>query len=152
MIPQFFKDTGEKYLEYKIFRNTEFSPFGLALSGEHIENVKIGCNTLAAEANFSNDSSVFLSIPYSKFWKAKIDGNKVEIKLAKTAFMELAIPKGNHNIELTYTNNYSILGAIVTAIAFFVFLILNIKRKIKVNKNYENHSTNFKKETLQQTF
>ena len=151
-IPQFFKDTGEKYLEYKIFRNTEFSPFGLALSGEHIENVKIGCNTLAAEANFSNDSSVFLSIPYSKFWKAKIDGNKVEIKLAKTAFMELAIPKGNHNIELTYTNNYSILGAIVTAIAFFVFLILNIKRKIKVNKNYENHSTNFKKETLQQTF
>lgn len=123
-VQQFFKDTDRKYLEYKIYQNTEFLPFGSTENGEHIENVKLGCNTLVADSNFTNDSKVFLSIPYSKFWKAKIDGNKTEIKLAKTAFMELSIPKGNHHIELRYTNTCFILGIIVTIAAFFVFLIL----------------------------
>lgn len=135
-IPQFFKDTGKKYLEYKIFQNTEFLPFGSALSGEHIENIKLGCNSLAAEANFTNDSSVFLSIPYSKFWKAKIDGNKTEIKLAKTAFMELAIPKGNHHIELSYSNTYFSLGIVVTIAAFFVFFILIFWKKHYAHTNF----------------
>ena len=131
-IPQFFKDTGKKYLEYKIFQNTEFLPFCSTENGEHIENIKIGCNSLVAESNFSNDSNIFLSIPYSKFWKAKIDGNKTEIRLAKTAFMELAIPKGNHHIELSYANNYFIWGIIVTIISFAVFgLLVAIKAKNK---------------------
>ena len=109
-------------------------PFGSASNGEHLENVKIDCNSLAAEANFSNDSSVFLSIPYSKFWKAKIDGSKTEIKLAKTAFMELVIPKGNHHIELRYTNTYFLLGIVVTVVAFAVFLVFTVKLKRRINK------------------
>ena len=136
-IPQSFKDIGEKYLEYKIYQNTEFFPFGSALSGEHLENVKLGCNSLAAEANFSNDSNIFLSIPYSKFWKAKIDGNKTEIKLAKTAFMEIYIPKGNHHIELSYANTYFSLGIIVAVIAFAVFgflVIFKVINKHRYNK------------------
>lgn len=138
-IPQFFKDTGKKYLEYKIYQNTEFSPFGSTENGEHIENIKLGCNSLVAEANFSNDSNIFLSIPYSKFWKAKIDGNKAEIKLAKTAFMELAIPKGNHHIELSYTNNYFIWGIIVTIISFAVFgLLVTVKTRNKYHYNKKN--------------
>ncbi len=135
-IPQFFKDTGKKYLEYKIYQNTEFLPFGSTENGEQIENVKLGCNSLAAEANFSNDNSVFLSIPYSKFWKAKIDGSKTEIKLAKTAFMELSIPKGNHHIELSYSNTYFSLGIVVTIAAFFVFLILVFWKKHYAHTNF----------------
>ena len=135
-VPKIFKDTGEKYLEYKIYQNTEFLPFGSASNGEHLENVKIDCNSLAAEANFSNDSSVFLSIPYSKFWKAKIDGSKTEIKLAKTAFMELSIPKGNHHIELSYSNTYFSLGIVVTIAAFFVFLILVFWKKHYAHTNF----------------
>lgn len=133
-IPQFFKDTGEKYLEYKIFQNTEFLPFGSTGNGEHIENVKLGCNTLAADSKFSNDSSIFLSIPYSKFWKAKIDGKQTDTKLAKTAFMELVIPKGNHHIELRYTNTYFLLGIVVTVVAFAVFLVFTVKLKRRINK------------------
>lgn len=130
-IPQFFKDTGKKHLEYKIYKNTEFLPFGSTKNGEHIENVKLGCNSFVADSNFSNNSDIFFSIPYSKFWKANIDGKKTEIKLAKTAFMELPVQKGNHHIELSYTNTYFTSGIIVTVIAFFVFLILNVKNKKK---------------------
>ena len=106
-------------------------PFGSTKNGEHIENVKLGCNSFAADSNFSNNSDIFFSIPYSKFWKANIDGKKTEIKLAKTAFMELPVQKGNHHIELSYTNTYFTSGIIVTVIAFFVFLILNVKNKKK---------------------
>ncbi len=139
-IPQFFKDTEKKYLDYKIYQNTEFLPFGSTENGEHIENVKLDCNTLAADSDFSNDSSIFLSIPYSKFWKAKIDGNKTEIKLAKTALMELAIPKGNHHIELRYTNTYFILGIIATIVAFAIFGFLVIFKAI--NKHCYNKKAN----------
>lgn len=109
-------------------------PFGSTGNGEHIENVKLGCNTLAADSKFSNDSSIFLSIPYSKFWKAKIDGKQTDIKLAKTAFMELVIPKGNHHIELRYTNTYFLLGIVVTVVAFAVFLVFTVKLKRRINK------------------
>ena len=111
-------------------------PFGSALSGEHIENIKTGYNSLTAETNLTNRSNIFLSIPYSKFWKAKIDGNETEIKLAKTAFMELSVPKGNHHIELSYSNTYFSLGIVVTIAAFFVFLILVFWKKHYAHTNF----------------
>ena len=48
--------------------------------------------------------------------------------------MELVIPKGNHHIELRYTNTYFLLGIVVTVVAFAVFLVFTVKLKRRINK------------------
>ena len=91
-------------------------------------NRKLCClrNQLTAEISPEKDCTIFLSIPYSKYWNAKIDNKKADIRLAKTAFMELTVPKGKHLIELTYKNNSFILGVIVSVFCFIIFVTISV--------------------------
>lgn len=132
-INDIFKNTEKKYLEYNIFENTEFQPFAFSLSNskEHLKNVKVGINSLTADSDFSTDSIVFLSIPYSKFWKAKIDGEVAELKLSHTAFMELGIPTGTHKVELKYNNKYFTFGVLVSFISILLFAAISISIRRK---------------------
>lgn len=134
-----FKNTGKKYLDYNIFENTEFQPFGFSESrkNEHLENVKTSFNTLTADCNFSGKSSVFLSIPYSKFWNAEIDGKVAEIKISNQAFMEMEIPEGFHRLKLTYRDAYFILGGIISICSTLMFVILLFFRLTKRAKCHQ---------------
>lgn len=125
-IPQSFIDTGKNYIGYKIFENKNFQYFGFSESGEHLKNVKTSTNKLTAEISPEKDCTIFLSIPYSKYWNAKIDNKKTDIRLAKTAFMELTVPEGTHLIELTYKNNSFILGVIVSVFCFIIFVTISV--------------------------
>lgn len=123
-----FQNTGKKYIDYNIFENTEFQPFGFSVSNsrEHFTNIKVGINSLSAECVFSKDENIFLSIPFSRFWTAKIDGEVAELKISHTAFMELDIPAGIHKVELKYNNKYFIFGAIVSFISILLFAAISI--------------------------
>lgn len=125
-VQKYFEYTGKDYLKYKIFENTEFNHFGSTANGEKLKNIKTGVNKLTAQSDFKKEEKIFLSIPYSKHWKAKIDKIPGEIKPAETAFMELNIPAGNHTIELTYNNFYFDLGLIVSLVSFLIFAALII--------------------------
>ena len=91
-------------------------------------NRKLCClrNQLTAEISPEKDCTIFLSIPYSKYWNAKIDNKKADIRLAKTAFMELTVPEGTHLIKLTYKNNSFILGVIVSVFCFIIFVTISV--------------------------
>lgn len=82
-------DTGIRYLNYNIYENKNFVPFGSAQTGEHLENVRLETNKIYAEITLEKSQDIFLSIPYSKFWTAKIDGSPSEILLSNVAFTEL---------------------------------------------------------------
>lgn len=142
-IPQSFIDTGKNYIGYKIFENKNFQYFGFSESGEHLKNVKTSTNKLTAEISPEKDCTIFLSIPYSKYWNAKIDNKKADIRLAKTAFMELTVPEGKHLIELTYKNKSFVLGGIISVFSFIIFGVVCL-----YNKFLSNNKKNCRQDTV----
>lgn len=64
---------------------------------------------------------LFLSDAYAPGWNATIDGKKTNIYPANYAFRSLAIPAGVHRIEMVYTPNSIIIGAILSGIGLIGF-------------------------------
>lgn len=136
-MPASLSDTGIRYLDYKIYENKDFKPFGSTQNGEHFENIRLETNKIVAEITLENEQSVLLSIPYSKFWTAKIDGIPTSLKCANTAFSELAFQAGHHTVELHYRNAVFLIGCVISFFAAFAFIILIIlaKGKTKTQQN-----------------
>lgn len=122
-------DTGIHYLNYKIYENKDFVPFGSTPTGEHFKNVRLTANKISAEITLENPQNIFLSIPYSKFWMAKIDGIPAEPLLSNVAFTELKIPAGSHTVELYYQNKAFYAGAIISILALASFILYFLRKK-----------------------
>jgi uncharacterized membrane protein YfhO len=50
----------------------------------------------------NNEQQLITTIPYDKGWRATLDGKKVAIEAFQEAFISLKVPKGTHEIKLTY--------------------------------------------------
>lgn len=66
------------------------------------------------------------SIPYSKGWQLRIDGQPQKTQVVNTGFVGAVIPSGTHTIKLTYHTPgliaglwLSIVGIILAAVAYF---------------------------------
>ncbi|SDY13864.1 YfhO family protein [Thermoactinomyces sp. DSM 45892] len=78
---------------------------------QSLQNVSFTSNQVKGEINAAKDGILYLSIPYSKGWKATIDGKRVDPIKVNTTFTGLPITKGEHKIELTYFTPYLLEGA-----------------------------------------
>ena len=97
-----------------------------------MENLEISPDTIRGTIAISDDKYLFLSIPYSEGWKAKIDGNDAEILKANIGFMAIPLKKGEHQIELKYHVPGGKIGSVLTIVGCLIFVILIIrKNKIK---------------------
>ena len=88
----------------------DFSAKTQALADEHLTDYTFDGNTLKGKINLANDGRLFLSIPYTKGWTAKVDGVETKIDQTNVAFMSLELMAGEHNIELVYETPYLSLG------------------------------------------
>jgi uncharacterized membrane protein YfhO len=90
-------------------------------------------NHLNISAKSESDRYLYVAIPYSLGWHAKVDGKPVEIIRANFAFMAVPITSGNHNIEMTYSTPHLFEGLAVSAIGIVIYLgyfvLENAKRK-----------------------
>ncbi len=74
---------------------------------------------------------LFLSIPFDKGWKAKVDDVEQEIKIIDAGMSGLILDKGKHKIELEFAPRYMKKGLIVSlvALAIYGFLIWRSRKK-----------------------
>lgn len=101
------------------------------LSKDHLDNISVEKDKLSATIDLSEDKYVLLSVPYSKGWKAVVDGQNAEILRANDCYSALKLEKGRHEIRLTYHTPYLLPGAAVsltTACCLFAYLFF-FKRK-----------------------
>lgn len=100
------------------------------LAEHQLQNVKIETNHISANINAENASMLFLSIPYtSKGWKARVDGEEVEIIRTNIMYMGIPVSNGEHKIELTYSTPYLRIGIIVSVISLLITIIAYILYK-----------------------
>lgn len=86
-----------------------------ALREEVLENVETNWCGLTGDISVSRDKILCLSIPYDSGWSAYVDGKKVEVLQANTAFMAVELAAGDHHVELRYWTPGLTVGIIMTA-------------------------------------
>ena len=103
-----------------------------ALQAEPMENIHWGTNELTGTVDLSGDKVLCVSVPYSKGWTAKVDGEETEILRGNYMFMCLPLTAGHHDIELHYCSPGLKLGVCVTVLSLCTvagILVLDRKKK-----------------------
>lgn len=103
------------------------------LRAEPMEDVAFGPNRITGRCTVSEDRILVLSLPYSKGWRAWVDGTPTELFASGTAFTAMALSPGTHQIELKYHTPGATAGMIAFAIGVAAFL-LTIRQRRKRGK------------------
>ena len=91
-------------------------------------------NHLNISTTTDSDSYLYIAIPYSEGWKAKVDGKETGIINANITFMAIPITAGNHVVEMTYCTPRLYLGLCISAFGIILtagYLIIEKKMVLK---------------------
>ena len=100
---------------------------------EDLDLHQVGTSTRRVTGKITLDQAkiLCLSIPYSKGWTAKVDGQSVRLYQANSMFMGLPLEAGTHEIELVYETPGSKIGAGITEMGIAACLMLIVVRRKK---------------------
>lgn len=96
----------------------------LTLREEVLENVETNWRGLIGTISVSTDKFLCFSIPYMDGWKAYVDGKKVKLYQANTAFMGVELPAGDHIVELRYWLPGLTIGMILSGIGMVCLIVI----------------------------
>ena len=97
-------------------------------------NISIGNDTVSGSVECSENEVLFLSIPYSTGWSAKVDGEKSSIVKANGMYMAIPLTLGKHHIQLKYSTPWlraGILTSLMTIFGILIYQVIRIKRRSK---------------------
>ena len=101
------------------------------LKQETLEDVKLVTNGLEGKISVSEPKVLLIALPYSKGFKAYVDGKETELKEADTMYMALELEPGEHEIRLTYCTPYLPAGFSLTCIGILCYSVVVLKNRKK---------------------
>jgi uncharacterized membrane protein YfhO len=110
----------DDYLNNISERQKEELNFTIFKNGKIKGNIKIE----------DTEKTLFVSIPFDKGWKAKVDGKSRYLMKANLGFMAVNLEKGNHVIEIDYKQPFLYQGIITSSVSFIIMVILLWKKVI----------------------
>ena len=136
----FFTNPGEYYLDEIQIWSRPYEKLDLTADAFYkhagIENISYDYsgNHMIISATAESDKYLYVAIPYSEGWKAKVDGKPVQIIKANIAFMAIPVTKGTHEIEMTYRTPNLTKGLVVSAAGIMLYIGYMIFEKKKILK------------------
>lgn len=97
-----------------------------------MEDLEIKNNHISGTIDLPSDKILCFAIPYSKGFKAWVDGIKVPVLQANTMFMALELEAGQHQIRMEYSTPYLRTGFIISLASIMVVIICILKRNTTV--------------------
>lgn len=101
------------------------------LSQDMLENINLNKNPISyatskvtGTIDMEDDGIMCLTIPYSKGWKAYVDGKRTPINKANTMFMGLKLSSGSHDIVLKYHTPGLLAGLILSLLGLVLLMTL----------------------------
>lgn len=94
------------------------------LNQEVLEDVEFGPNRISGRVSLEDKKIMAFSIPYSRGWKATVDGKPATLEKVNVAYLGLSLEPGEHEVLLTYRSPGSRAGTLVTVISVTVFVLL----------------------------
>ncbi len=109
----------------------------------HLTDLKVTSNSIKGNVEFNGDGYLFLSIPYSSGWTAKVDGKKVDILQADTGFMAIKITEAKYwqeqAIELTYETPYLSTGKLISISFVIIAITFSVGYELVKNKKKKDN-------------
>ena len=98
-----------------------------------INKLQVEKGRVMASVSLDKDGLVCFSIPYSKGWKATIDGKEAEVLNCDLQYLALEMTNGSHTIELNYSTPLLKEGTMISlgSVVIYLFVLLLDKRKNK---------------------
>jgi len=90
----------------------------------HNDNYAYVTDSISAVCNSNENGVLIWSIPFSKGWKAYVDGEGVETYRANIMYLGMNIQQGEHQICLKYETPMLNVAKIITLIAWISFVTL----------------------------
>lgn len=104
------------------------------LRRSNFEVTQYGNGYLYGKVNAEKSGILQFSTRYHKGWKVYVDGEQVDTLKSNKYFLAIEVKKGEHTIELKYSNPYIRTGIIVTILGIILFIgtIIYQKRRRKI--------------------
>ncbi len=87
---------------------------------------------------------LFLTIPYDASWEAKVDGESIKPTHVANGFMAVAVPEGEHTIELRFVppgfQTAVMLSLVGVAVLILCLIFHKIIRKRRIQENNQENS------------
>ncbi|MDR3112437.1 MAG: YfhO family protein [Elusimicrobiota bacterium] len=94
-------------------------------------------NKIKCRINLTENKIILFSVPYSKGWKAVVNGKERKLLNANIMFMALPLKAGKYEIELKYLTPGLKMGILFSLLGFAIFTKLLIKNP-KAKKHIVN--------------
>ncbi len=94
-----------------------------------MKDISISADTISGTVKADEESLLFLSIPYSKGWKCKIDEESVPVMRVNYGFSGVFVDEGAHVIELRYISPDIRPGLLLTIAGWCLFGGIAIRKR-----------------------
>lgn len=94
-----------------------------------MENITYTGRSIEGTVEAENDSILFLSVPYSSGWKAKVDGETTEALEVNSTFIGIPVTAGEHQVEIVYTTPYFNIGLMISIAALLGAIAASVWRR-----------------------
>ncbi len=108
-------------------------------ANEHFELSTFTNNKIVGNIDMNSSGYLFMSVPYSKGWKATVDGKETEIIKADYGFMALNLTEGSHTITLEYSTPLLTAGYTTSLLALTTLAVLVLVEEIYRHRKRKIH-------------
>lgn len=99
------------------------------LSAGSSSTLNIEGNVISGTYSTEKDATIFLSIPYEKNWKCRVDGEQVELKKLANTFIGIDVKAGTHDINIVYSTPGLRTGIVLSVLGVLIFAGLQLRGK-----------------------
>ena len=101
------------------------------LKEDILTDISVDTNRITGKISLSEPKALVLSLPYSKGFRAYVDGKETDLILANTMYMGLMLDAGEHEIQLVYCTPFLIPGLCLTLAGALCYICLVFFRRNK---------------------
>lgn len=131
-------------INYYLISREEFESDIIKLNNNSLKEVEFGKDYIKGKIKTNSKGYLLISIPYSKGFKAYVDGKEAKIYKANTGYMAIYVDKKTKNFELKYKTPALEIGEVLSTVGFVTFVFLlrnrlissNPKKDEELNENY----------------
>lgn len=101
-------------------------------------NLTVDGNEISGKLTADKDGHVFVSVPYNKGFKCKVNGKEVKLENIFGGFIGVPVTEGENDIVISYTSSMFMPSMLITGIAVTLIIIaVIIFRKRKLYNVYD---------------
>ena len=102
-----------------------------------LQNISMGMDSVSGDITLDKTMVLVMAIPFSKGWKAYIDGACTPVMTANERHLGIIVPEGYHEILFTYSTPYKYQGVWFSLAGTIIFIITIVftERKRRRDRN-----------------